>query len=97
MENYSWFTSSYSSPTGQCVQCAHIPDGGMAVRDSKDTAGPALAFPRKHWQVFLREVSASRLPELSLVSRVTGLAGTPAAAMGPRCCQGDSEGNFAVA
>jgi hypothetical protein len=56
MSKLTWFTSSYSSANGQCVECAHAPDDGMAVRDSKDTAGPALAFPRKHWQAFLREV-----------------------------------------
>jgi hypothetical protein len=56
MNKLTWFTSSYSSGNGQCVECAHTPDGGMAVRDSKDAAGPALAFPRKHWQAFLREV-----------------------------------------
>lgn len=58
MENYSWFTSSYSSGTGECVECARTPDGGMAIRDSKHTAGPALAFPRKHWQAFLGKVRA---------------------------------------
>jgi hypothetical protein len=61
MDNLNWFTSTYSSGTGECVECAHTPNGGMAVRDGKDTAGPALAFPRKHWQAFLREVRAARL------------------------------------
>jgi hypothetical protein len=59
MENHAWFTSSYSSGTGQCVECAHAPDGGMAVRDSTDTAGPALTFPREHWQAFLRDLRAA--------------------------------------
>ena len=30
-----WFKSSASSAAG-CVEIAHIPDGGVAVRDSKD-------------------------------------------------------------
>jgi hypothetical protein len=28
----------------------------MAVRDSQDAAGPALAFPREHWQAFLHDL-----------------------------------------
>jgi hypothetical protein len=53
MDTLNWFTSSYSSGTGECVECAHTPDGGMAVRDSKDAAGAALGFPRAAWSEFL--------------------------------------------
>ena len=56
MERYSWFKSSYSSPTGQCVECARTRDGGMAVRDSKHPSGVALAFARTAWHAFLRDV-----------------------------------------
>ena len=56
MDSPIWFTSSHSSGTGQCVECAHTQDGGMTVRDSKHTTGPALSFPREGWQSFLREV-----------------------------------------
>jgi Domain of unknown function (DUF397) len=30
-----WFKSSASSTNG-CVEVAHLPDGGVAVRDTKD-------------------------------------------------------------
>jgi hypothetical protein len=53
MDQPIWFKSSYSSANGQCVECARTPDGGMAVRDSKDLAFPALAFPREAWRTFL--------------------------------------------
>jgi hypothetical protein len=64
MESNSWFTSgwfksSYSSPTGQCVECARTPDGGMAVRDSKRPCGGALAFPRHAWREFVASTHAS--------------------------------------
>jgi hypothetical protein len=53
MDQLTWFKSSYSSGNGQCVECARTSDGGMAVRDSKHTAGPALPFNRATWQAFL--------------------------------------------
>ena len=53
MDKLTWFTSSYSSGNGQCVECARTPDGGIAVRDSKHQPGPALAFPREAWREFL--------------------------------------------
>jgi hypothetical protein len=56
MEHYSWFKSSYSSPTGQCVECARAQDGGMAVRDSQHPTGAALAFARAAWHAFLGDV-----------------------------------------
>jgi Domain of unknown function (DUF397) len=52
MEDLSWFTSSYSSANGQCVQCARTPEGGMAVRDTKDHHGPVLRFTAARWQEF---------------------------------------------
>jgi hypothetical protein len=52
----NWFTSSYS-PNGQsCVQCARTPDGGMAVRDSKDPDSPTLRFTVTEWQAFVAGV-----------------------------------------
>lgn len=38
----SWAKSSYSSESGACVEVAHVPDGRVAVRDSKMNAGPHL-------------------------------------------------------
>jgi hypothetical protein len=47
-----WFTSSASSG-GACVEVAHLPEGGVAVRDSKDR-GRAPHFYTKHeWACFL--------------------------------------------
>jgi hypothetical protein len=53
MDKLTWFTSSYSSGNGQCVECARTQDGGMAVRDSKHGAAEVLSFPRETWRVFL--------------------------------------------
>jgi hypothetical protein len=67
MERYSWFKSSYSSPTGQCVECARTQDDGMAVRDSKHPSGVALAFARAAWHTFLRDVRVNAMSHGAVV------------------------------
>jgi hypothetical protein len=52
-DDLQWFKSSFSSGNGQCVECAHLPAGGMAVRDSKDRSGPVLRFSAAEWQAFI--------------------------------------------
>jgi hypothetical protein len=47
-----WRKSSYSSAQGECVEVATLPDGGRAVRDSKDPAGPVLRLTPRQWQTF---------------------------------------------
>ena len=47
-----WRTSSHSSGNGACVQVTAAPSGIIAVRDSKDPAGPLLVFNRQTWEAF---------------------------------------------
>lgn len=58
-ESPRWFTSSYSDNGGQCVEVATnlaASRGVVAVRDSKDPAGPALSFPAEAFGAFLAGV-----------------------------------------
>jgi hypothetical protein len=48
-----WRKSSYSSDTANCVEVAFT-DPAVAVRDSKNTTGPTLAFPTASWARFVR-------------------------------------------
>jgi hypothetical protein len=55
LRNARWFKSRYSANNGSCVEVA-ILDEGIAVRDSKDPAGPALRFSTAAWTGFLAGV-----------------------------------------
>jgi hypothetical protein len=47
-----WHKSSHSSANGQCVEVAPVA-GAIAVRDSKNPAGPELIFTRPAWVAFV--------------------------------------------
>ena len=51
LSNAIWRKSTRSG-ANQCVEVADL-SGGVAVRDSKDPAGPALIFGRGAWAAFV--------------------------------------------
>ena len=55
----TWRKSSYSTNDG-CVEVAFV-DGHVAVRDSKDRAGPVLLFTVAEWTAFVRGVAEGQL------------------------------------
>jgi hypothetical protein len=55
----SWRKSSYSNPSGNCVEASEL-GGGVALRDSRFPDGPALAFTSADWDAFLRRVDDTR-------------------------------------
>jgi hypothetical protein len=46
-----WRKSSCSTAEGNCVEVAFV-SLAVAVRDSKNTSGPTLAFPAVSWDAF---------------------------------------------
>jgi hypothetical protein len=57
-----WRKASYSSTNGgDCVEVARNLPGAVAVRDSKDPAGPALAFSPQEWTAFTARIKAGHL------------------------------------
>ncbi|MFI9361175.1 DUF397 domain-containing protein [Kitasatospora sp. NPDC053057] len=55
--NTEWHKSTYSGQGGNCVE-TQTRLGAMAVRDSKDPAGPVLSFTVDAWTAFVRAVKA---------------------------------------
>ncbi|MFJ3672176.1 DUF397 domain-containing protein [Streptomyces sp. NPDC090106] len=52
----TWTKSSYSTGNGACVEIKSPVPAAMAVRDSKVTDGPTLAFPANAWNAFVTTV-----------------------------------------
>jgi hypothetical protein len=60
-----WFTSSFSNSDGDnnCVEVAFLPDGGVAVRDTKDRGRTPHVHSATSWDAFLAGVRAGQFPQ----------------------------------
>ncbi|HEY9408004.1 MAG TPA: DUF397 domain-containing protein [Jiangellaceae bacterium] len=60
MTDLVWIKSSFSNANdgSDCVEVAALPDGGRAVRDSKNPAGDILQFTAGEWIAFVKGARA---------------------------------------
>ncbi|WP_328721866.1 DUF397 domain-containing protein [Streptomyces sp. NBC_00247] len=66
-ESLRWFTSSYSTDGGQCVEVATnlvATHGTVPVRDSKDTSGPVLGISATSFTAFVAGVKAGKFSSI---------------------------------
>ncbi|HEY9389153.1 MAG TPA: DUF397 domain-containing protein [Mycobacteriales bacterium] len=55
-----WRKSSHSGSDGQCVEVAFVDARRVAVRDSKNPAGPVLLFTGAEWATFVATARTDR-------------------------------------
>ena len=56
LQGVIWQKSARSNPSGNCVECAALPGGGVAVRNSRDPEGPALLYTPAEIEAFILPV-----------------------------------------
>ncbi|MFJ8074460.1 DUF397 domain-containing protein [Streptomyces sp. NPDC096176] len=61
LDSVRWIKSSHSNATGNCVEMAALPDGRIAVRNSRDPHGPALVCTRDGFSGFVAAVGEGNL------------------------------------
>lgn len=54
----AWRKSSFSSNASNCVEVAFAEPTAVAVRDSKNQAGPTLAVPVVTWHSFISRLGS---------------------------------------
>ena len=53
LDGVTWQKSRRSNPSGNCVECAALPDGSVAMRNSRDPEGAALIYTPAEIEAFL--------------------------------------------
>ena len=55
-DELTFVTSTHTNGNGACVEVAVTPDGGRAVRDTKDREGGTQFYNRAEWAAFIAGV-----------------------------------------
>lgn len=59
-----WRKSTFSMSNGHCIEVAGLPDGGVAVRNSRHPEGPVLSFTPAEWAAFHSGVKSGEFDDL---------------------------------
>ena len=60
-----WRKSSASNPSGNCVELAELAGGDIAVRNSRQPAGPTLVYTRAEMAAFIACVRCGEFDDLA--------------------------------
>lgn len=60
----TWQKSSYSNPSGNCVEMARLGDGRVAIRNSRFPDGAALIYSAGEFRAFVNETKTGSLDDL---------------------------------
>jgi NADH:ubiquinone oxidoreductase subunit len=64
LHDVSWQKSHRSNSQGNCVELAQLPDGSVAVRNSRHPAGPALLYTKAEIQALILGAEAGDFDSL---------------------------------
>jgi hypothetical protein len=59
-----WRKAAFSVGADACVEVATLPDGGVAVRHSKEPGGPTLRYSAIEWRSFMDGVKGGEFDYL---------------------------------
>jgi Domain of unknown function (DUF397) len=69
LTDVTWQKSKHSNPNGACVEVAVLPDGEIAVRNSRFPGGPALVYTRAEIAAFLAGAKDGEFDHVLSLSR----------------------------
>jgi hypothetical protein len=61
----AWRRSTASNPSGDCVELADLPNGDVAVRNSRDPHGPALLYTRAEIRAWVHGAKAGEFDDMT--------------------------------
>lgn len=64
LSDVRWQKSHRSNSQGNCVELAQLPDGSVAVRNSRHPAGPALVYTKAEIQALIQGAKAGDFDSL---------------------------------
>ena len=64
LQGIIWRKSRYSNPSGNCLEVAELPDGGIAVRNSRHPSGPVVVYTRTEIAAFVHGVKDGEFDDL---------------------------------
>ncbi|WP_067824541.1 DUF397 domain-containing protein [Nocardia inohanensis] len=61
----AWRKSTFSNPSGNCVELAELTDGQVAMRNSRDPLGSVLVYTRPEIDAFLQGAKSGEFDYLA--------------------------------